>query len=197
MKCYANYQAVHDMPEPSAPTRGRKLDSVGILTKLLDAPTRARFWQHVRRTPTCWLWTASTTGRLHHGQFHLGRFDGRLYNEYAHRVAWMLLRGPIPRGLQANHHCDVPTCVNPDHLYLGTQGDNVRDGIRRNRYPKYRAHRKMSAEQVVEARALRLRGWKLQPLADRFGVSKGQMSLICRGERRTHLAPAARRVGAS
>jgi HNH endonuclease len=183
MKCYANYQTNHDMPEVSSGVGGRKLDSATILTKLLDARTRERFWSYVRRTPKCWLWTGSTTGQLDHGQFHLGRIRGRVHHAYAHRVAWLLLCGPIPTGQQVNHHCDVPTCVNPDHLYLGTQGDNNRDAYRRHRQPKTRA-RKMTSTLADEARNLRARGWTLQSLATRYGVSVAYMSLLCRGLRR-------------
>lgn len=176
------------MPNPLAEQEGRKLDSVTRIT-LLTPEVVARFWRYVRRTPTCWLWTGSTTGQLDHGQFHIGRHAGRLYNEYAHRVSWMIAFGGIPSSLQVNHHCDVPTCVNPEHLYLGTQGDNVRDGIRRERYPKFRQHRKMSPAQVEECRALRTQGWELIPLADRYGVSKAYVSLLVRGLRRAHVAP--------
>lgn len=80
-----------------------------------------RFWMKVNKTDGCWLWTAATFA-YGYGIF---RVDGR--NQYAHRVAWELTNGPIPDGLSCLHRCDVPGCVNPDHLFLGTQGDNARD----------------------------------------------------------------------
>lgn len=187
MKCSVNYSDRSLMPELPVTLCWRKLDPDTMLTKLLDPSARARFWRFVRKGDGCWLWTGSTTGQLNHGQFHLGRIGGHVYHEYAHRVSWMLAHGPIPCGQQINHHCDVPACVNPDHLYLGTQGDNVRDGVRRGRYPKYRAPRKMTAEQVREARALRGRGWKLADLANRYDASEGYLSMVCGGKRRTHL----------
>jgi hypothetical protein len=63
-----------------------------------------------------------------------GRF-GRPGNKhgYAHRVAWEFEHGPIPGGLQVNHRCDVRNCVRPDHLYVGTQFENVVDMIERSR----------------------------------------------------------------
>jgi hypothetical protein len=149
----------------------------------------------VRKTDTCWLWAGSVTGKGNHGQFHIGREGGIVYHEYAHRFAWRLAHGEIPADRQLNHHCDVAVCVNPDHLYLGTQGDNVRDAVRRGRLPRHKAPRKMTAADVRECVALRASGWKLRPLADRYQVSRGYMSMVCAGKRRTWLpdVPAASR----
>lgn len=153
------------------------------------ARTRERFWRLVRKTESCWVWTGSTFG-FGHGQFHVGRIRGRLIVARAHRLAWQLLRGEIPAGMQVNHHCDVPACVNPDHLYLGTQLDNMRDAARRHRLPKVRRERKMTADQVRECRMLRESGWMVLPLAHRYSVSKAFISLVCRGLRRVELRPA-------
>lgn len=78
----------------------------------------------------CWLWLGLTKpGKsLEYGLLHA---YGR--NWPAHRLAWTLYRGPIPEGFQVCHHCDVSLCVNPDHLFIGTNTDNVRDCIQKNR----------------------------------------------------------------
>lgn len=76
----------------------------------------------------CWLWTAAACPPGY-GRF---RANGRSY--VAHRFAWEIMRGPIPAGLCACHKCDTPACVNPDHLFLGTQADNVRDSVRKKRH---------------------------------------------------------------
>lgn len=71
----------------------------------------------------CWEWTASRNeARRGYGQLNV---DGRPV--MAHRVMYELFVGPIPPGLCVCHHCDNPPCVRPDHLFLGTHGDNAKD----------------------------------------------------------------------
>ena len=71
-----------------------------------------RFWAKVNKTDTCWLWTASTLNG--YGQIKAGGRFGKIL--LAHRVAYEMLVGPIPEGLQLDHLCRVTLCVNPKHL---------------------------------------------------------------------------------
>jgi hypothetical protein len=88
-----------------------------------------RFWSKVKTEGACWLWQGSTSGSLAYGQFR-----GRSHRpEFAHRVSWQLANGPIPDGAWVLHRCDVPRCVRPDHLYLGTPWDNAQDTVEAGR----------------------------------------------------------------
>ena len=96
-----------------------------------------RFWPKVNKNGTdgCWFWTASTNSSGY-GQIGLGGHDGPPVA--AHRVSWEIHNGPIPEGnfygtTLVCHHCDEPLCVNPDHLFLGTQFDNMRDASKKGR----------------------------------------------------------------
>ena len=75
----------------------------------------------------CWLWIGASINN------EKGHFRMRGKEWIASRAAWELYRGPIPEGDYVLHHCDNPWCVNPDHLYTGTQTDNMRDAKVRNR----------------------------------------------------------------
>jgi len=88
-----------------------------------------RFWQLVEMIPfhTCWEWIGAQT-RFGYGQF---RSNGIVRG--AHRVSWEIHNGPIPGGLWVLHHCDNPSCVRPDHLFIGTRTDNMRDAFRKGR----------------------------------------------------------------
>jgi hypothetical protein len=91
-----------------------------------------RFWAKVLRSDGCWLWSACVDEHGY-GSFVRLQEDGSHRLEGAHRVAWELTHGPIPDGLRVCHHCDTPPCVRPDHLFLGTQADNMADMQRKGR----------------------------------------------------------------
>lgn len=84
------------------------------------------FWAKVEKTPTCWLWKGSVSQG-----YGATYFRGHLTR--AHRASWIMANGEIPKGKIACHKCDVPLCVNPDHIFIGTHKDNMQDMISKGR----------------------------------------------------------------
>jgi hypothetical protein len=97
-----------------------------------------RFWARVRKGAGCWSWTG-TVARVGYGV--IGRGSRQEGLAYSHRLAYVLLVGPIPEGLYVLHKCDNRRCVRPDHLFLGTHLDNVADMVRKGRHRYGRAAR--------------------------------------------------------
>jgi hypothetical protein len=121
----------------------------------------------------CWLWLGAVNkdgyGKIKVDRKHLT----------AHRWSWVLHKGPIPDGAHVLHHCDVPGCVNPSHLFIGSNADNVADREGKGRGHKLPIHReaKLTAEEVLEIR--RLKGIHTNhALAKRFGVHHSHISRL-------------------
>lgn len=97
----------------------------------------------------------------------------------AHRLVWEECFGPIPPGQCVCHHCDNPPCVNPEHLFLGTQADNLKDMDKKGRRARLSgeeaSRRKLSNEQVE---AIRRAPGTTRSIAAQFGISNGQVSKI-------------------
>jgi hypothetical protein len=98
---------------------------VGKYTVNVPDETMARFWAKVHKADGCWLWTASKRNKGY-GAFSY-TLDNKMIQDRAHRFSYRLHVGEIPPGLFVLHHCDTPACVNPAHLFLGTNQDNVLD----------------------------------------------------------------------
>jgi hypothetical protein len=143
----------------------------------------------------CWLWLGgTTTGRasagVGYGVFALGRKVGQSRLCYAHRAAYESVHGAgSAEGLLVRHSCDMPLCVNPGHLSLGTHKDNAGDMVRRGRAlnGERNVHAKLTEFQIAEIISLVRSGEHLQrDIARRFGISQSAVSFIALGKRWAH-----------
>lgn len=138
-----------------------------------------RFYEKVGFGVTgCWFWLSTVDS---------GGY-GVLNSRKAHRVSYELHNGPIPVGLKVLHRCDLPCCVNPNHLFLGTQADNVADMVAKRRQRggglsgEANAQSRLTWDVVHLARRLHADGHGNNALARRFGVSPMTMSRALRRE---------------
>lgn len=161
-----------------------------------DANFAERFWRKVdRRGPDeCWLWMGGRTTRGY-GQvylFSIGPTTGPQHiRARAHCVAWELTNGHIPDGLNVCHNCptgDNPSCVNPKHLFLGTQAQNIHDAIRKGRFHAF-GRQKLDAEQVRQIRALARQGLTHKAIGERFGIRRHSVCGIVNYRSWQHLDP--------
>lgn len=151
-------------------------------------PAVDRFWLKVdvRGPDDCWLWTASIS------DFGYGRIgiDGVGGVALAHRFSYELAKGPIHGDLLVCHQCDVPACVNPAHLFLGTHGDNSADMASKGRQTRGEKNprAKLTEAAVRDIRARHASGSaSIRQLANGHAVSEGAIDSIVRRRRWTHL----------
>jgi len=107
-------------------------------------------------------------------------------NILAHRASWELQHGPIPQGQYVLHRCDVPSCVNPDHLFLGAQDANMADCAKKNRTAAGEGHgrAKFSDAQIDDVRWLRGLGLSCEAVAFTTGISLSHVYAVLSGHKR-------------
>lgn len=153
------------------------------------------FWKHIDKNgpiPThcpelgpCWIWNGSVgkTGRgvfaaQHSKQIIVPRFSYQLH------------KGPIPDGLNVCHHCDNPNCPNPDHLFAGTQEDNLRDAQRKGRvrHGERKSQAKLTTKDVREIISLRQStNLSYREIGERFGICNQHAQRLVTGKSWAHL----------
>ena len=179
-----------------------------MLIKTLKIPELTQkqeqnFWAKVDKTPgfgpngDCWEWIASKN-ECGYGWFRIGK-----YTYKAHRAVYKLIYGLIPINLCILHSCDNPSCVNPSHLWLGTQIDNIRDKVKKGRgrpggasgdkngmhtHPESTSPRaKLTADQVLEIRAEYAKGkHSYRELGNKWGINHSVIGKIIRRETWKH-----------
>lgn len=133
----------------------------------------------------CWVWALSRFASGYGNTFFRGK------SMQAHRAYWMKFRGDIPDGLHVLHRCDNRACVNPEHLFIGTQTDNMADmrAKGRDRYVQGVAHpaARLSECDVREIRKRRAAGELLASIAAAFGITKSHTGEICSRKSWAHL----------
>lgn len=156
-------------------------------------PIDAKMKRLTEKTEGCWLWK---------GWCNRNGYGAITHNNIkwlAHRLAWVLANGiEIDKGVVVRHKCDNPSCVNPAHLCLGEQLDNVQDMVSRKRQNFFgrRNHQqigergstaKLTATQVIEIRSRRKQGESLAKLAVEFGISKSYVGNLAAHRKWQHL----------
>lgn len=125
-----------------------------------------RFFSFVeKRDNGCWIWMGAKQSKGY------GLFTRNYKSHLAHRISWEFTYGFVPEGLVICHRCDTPSCVNPEHLFLGDNKDNALDKMKKGRHVQAYGNTKLRLEDVLEIRKLWMSGTLSQlELADRFGV---------------------------
>jgi hypothetical protein len=165
-------------------------------------PVEDRIWKFVRKDPGgCWIWTGARA--CGYGRINIG---GKK-TDAAGRVIWTLIKGPIPDGMELCHDCpggDNPACVNPEHMFLGSHAENMRDAKDKGRLPcgerhaakmrlvtrhgEDRPEAKLTAEIVRSMRNRAAAGEKIKSLAAEFGVDNSTASVAIARKTWRHVA---------
>jgi len=153
-------------------------------------PTIDRFWKYVNKTDTCWLWTGYI-GRRRRGIIYP---EGERKSIAVHRFSYQHFVGPIPAGMYVCHHCDNPSCVRPDHLFLGTQTDNMRDMVKKGRSNKPTGESNGRAKLTDDAVRFIRENYKFRSkqcgqkqLARKFGVCVQTIQEVLDGRKWSHV----------
>jgi hypothetical protein len=151
-------------------TRGKR--------KWADATRLERFWSRVHKTSSCWNWTGPFNTRGYGVTNRSRKFI------LAHRLSWLIEHGTDPGDLCVLHHCDNPSCVRPDHLFLGDRQDNANDMLSKGRegHPigETNPNVKLRDDQVDEIRRLKGRMRQVD-IGSMFGIHQSHVSRIHRG----------------
>jgi hypothetical protein len=133
--------------------------------------TKEQILEHYDPIPYsgCWIWS----GGLNSTGYGCAVYEGK--QQLVHRIVYKLTKGEIPAGMYVCHKCDIRSCINPDHLFLGTSKDNTQDAILKNRLARGGKHGgvKLTEKDVKNIRELFAQNVPQTEIANIYGVSKG------------------------
>lgn len=149
-------------------------------------PISDRFWSKVQKTDGCWVWIGKINHRWGYGYMSRGRaHEGQVR---PHRLSWELNVGPIPLGMLVCHRCDNRACVRPEHLFLGSQADNMQDAKSKGRLKggtvsgERHGRALLTWGQVRTMRAAnKTTGIGCRRLSRKYGVSESTITAILNG----------------
>lgn len=166
------------------PHCGKSLDELPEFVSFSEAEIE-RFWATIDKTETCWISRTNPSGTY-------GRLQMAGKQRLAHVVAWIITYGQIPPGKKVCHNCDQPKCARPDHLFLGTHAENMRDMVRKGRNkPRFGLSNnlaKLTDAQVIEIKRALASGAKTtRELATENKVTFQSIWRIKKGLARAHI----------
>lgn len=132
-----------------------------------------RLERHIERLPEsgCWIWMGAT---LENGYGKVR--DAEMKSALAHRASYSYYKGSLSKDKYVCHTCDIPSCVNPNHLFLGTPTENQQDSKRKGRAIK--ATFKLEKSKVSEIKNYLKHGYSQKEIANLFGISQSMVSMI-------------------
>jgi len=142
----------------------------------------------IDKTTNCWNWNRA----IDSSGYGAVKYCGKKHN--VHRLVWMLLHDNLEKGICVCHKCDNRKCINPDHLFIGTQSDNMKDCVNKGRYfsnvirGEKNSWSKLSSKQVIEIRQLKeSKKISNKEIAKQYKVGYTAISKIIRGENWKHI----------
>lgn len=159
---------------------------------LRPIPPETRFWERTYKTHNCWFWIGYVAPDGY-GRIGLNPRIGKSYMT-AHRFSWRLHNGEISNALHVCHTCDTPTCVRPDHLFLGTQADNSADMAAKGHGSGNRARgssvgiSRLTEKDIPIIRELKSHGSLIKDIACRFSVDPSTISVVLSGRTWKHVS---------
>lgn len=155
---------------------------------------KEKFLQKVEKTESCWLWIGNKRNK-NRDSYGVMSFLGKKVD--THRIAYILFKGSIPDGMYVCHTCDVKLCVNPDHLWLGTQQQNMQDAKKKGRLVIPEGRRftdgnkplnRVQSEEQVKQMKIALKNMTIAQVAKQFKVKESFVKDLSSGRTYKNIA---------